>query len=104
VRGTVVTGLTDGDVWRLDQFEGSEYVRKKVVCRVLDAEGRETGEEREAETYVWVAGRAALEEGEWDFDEFVKEKMWRWTDEGGEKEGEYTGEQFFPGCAMRLLT
>src|SRR6186713_2175264 len=36
VRGTLVTGLTDGDIWRLDIFEGSDYKRRKVSVRVLE--------------------------------------------------------------------
>jgi hypothetical protein len=36
VRGTVVSGLTEGDVWRLDVFEGSEYERKEVEVEILD--------------------------------------------------------------------
>ncbi|ORY19238.1 hypothetical protein BCR34DRAFT_621081 [Clohesyomyces aquaticus] len=116
VRGTLVTGLTDGDVWRLDIFEGYEYKRQKVRVRVLElnpnahenkyekgnnAEGglgdlssdhsstTESTEEIEAETYIWVAGKHRLEPEEWDFQEFVREKMARWvgreaaeTDEG----------------------
>jgi hypothetical protein len=47
------------------------------------------GEEVEAETYIWIAGAQRLEPEEWDFAEFVREKMKRWvgreaaeTDEG----------------------
>ncbi|EUC46742.1 hypothetical protein COCMIDRAFT_35609 [Bipolaris oryzae ATCC 44560] len=102
VRGTLVQGLTDGDIWRLDVFEGSEYVRRKVGVRVLlpsrkvegggekeeeggmgDLAQREEdnveGEEVEAETYFWVAGEHRLEGEEWDFTEFVREKMGRWV-------------------------
>ena len=102
VRGTLVTGLTDGDVWRLDLFEGHEYARRKVRVRVLvgkDAgmgvaeKGKEQGmgdltikeednvegEEVEAETYIWVAGAHRLEPDEWDFNEFVRDKMKRWV-------------------------
>ncbi|KAI4141306.1 MAG: hypothetical protein LQ341_003548 [Variospora aurantia] len=84
VRGTYVRGLTDGDIFRLDIFEGPEYERRKVKIRVLDVEGNEDGEgnvegeEVEMETYVWVGGDTALEEGEWDFGEFRREKMHRW--------------------------
>jgi len=31
------------------------------------------------DTYVWKAGRSNLEDEEWDFDEFVREKLWRWA-------------------------
>ncbi|KAL8637879.1 MAG: hypothetical protein Q9228_004903 [Teloschistes exilis] len=87
VRGAYVRGLTDGDIFRLDIFEGVEYERRKVKIRVLEKEGDEVtgegnveGEEVEVETYVWIAGQAALEEGEWDFGEFRREKMGSWVD------------------------
>lgn len=58
--------------------------------RLLDDDhGTVEGEEVEAETYVWIAGEKRLEDQEWDFEVFVKEKMARWTGETGEKEGEY---------------
>jgi hypothetical protein len=103
VRGTLVEGLTDGDIWRLDIFEGSEYERRRVTVRVLEQgkrggsmgdleQGEEenvAGEEVEAETYIWIAGANRLEAEEWDFAEFVRDKMKRWvgreaedTDEG----------------------
>jgi len=97
VRGTVVQGLTSEDIWRLDVFEGDEYERKRVRVQILPAENLDkipdpalrsanniesqhsTNEELEAETYIWIAGEHRLEDQEWDFDEFVKEKMWRWA-------------------------
>ena len=88
-------GLTSGDIWRLDIFEGDEYVRRKVKVRVLETVGDEDGrgnvlgeEEVEAETYVWVAGEGLLEEGEWDFGVFQKEKIGRWVGASGEYDGE----------------
>ncbi|KAF2140200.1 uncharacterized protein K452DRAFT_273808 [Aplosporella prunicola CBS 121167] len=98
VRGTFVTGLTDGDIWRLDLFEGSEYKRERVRVKVLAADGgidaagvahhdtKETGEEVEVETYVWIAGKHKLEDEEWDFDEFVREKIGRWVGRGANEE------------------
>lgn len=53
------------------------------------AEDAEEGEEVEAEVYVWVAGKHRLKAQEWDFGEFVKEKMGRWV--GREAQGEYAG-------------
>ncbi|KAL8697297.1 MAG: hypothetical protein Q9224_002387 [Gallowayella concinna] len=85
VRGTYVKGLTDGDIFRLDIFEGSEYDRRKVKIRELEVEGDEAGqgivegEEVEVETYIWVAGEDKLEDGEWDFEEFKREKMRHWV-------------------------
>lgn len=85
VRGVWVEGLTDGDMWRLDIFEGGEYERRRVVCRILgEGEG-----DVEAETYVWREGEVGLEGGEWDFEEFRREKMGRWV---GGKEEEFEGE------------
>jgi hypothetical protein len=40
------------------------------------------GEEIEAETYIWTAGAHRLEAEEWDFAEFIRDKMKRWV--GGE--------------------
>lgn len=116
VRGTLVEGLTDGDIWRLDVFEGDEYERRKVKARVLrqrnekesgqdeggmgDVEQREEdnveAEEVEAETYIWVAGKQRLEPEQWDFAEFVKDKMRRWVgpEAGGTDEG-FRGMVFF---------
>lgn len=51
------------------------------------AEDAEEGEEVEAEVYVWVTGKHRLEAQEWDFGEFVREKMGRWF--GREAQGEY---------------
>ncbi|KAH0545270.1 hypothetical protein FGG08_000569 [Glutinoglossum americanum] len=85
VRGTFVTGLTEGDIHRLDIFEGSDYTRKKVKVRVLakvgddSGKGSVEGDEVETETYVWTSGEDELEPGEWDFGEFVREKMAWWA-------------------------
>ncbi|KAL8738064.1 MAG: hypothetical protein Q9181_001088 [Wetmoreana brouardii] len=84
VRGTYVHGLTEGDIFRLDIFEGGEYERRKVKIRVLDVEGDEEGkgnvegEQVEVETYVWIAGEEWLESGEWDFGEFRRERLGSW--------------------------
>ena len=75
-------------VRRLDVFEGDQYERVKVKCRLLAEESvEEHGEVVEAETYVWETGMEGLEEGEWDFEEFRREKLRRWV--GGV---EYAGE------------
>ena len=42
----------------------------------------------EAETYVWAEGVKSLEDGEWDFEEFRREKMGRWVGNDEEYEGE----------------
>ncbi|KAL7273726.1 hypothetical protein RUND412_003407 [Rhizina undulata] len=81
VRGTYVEGLTEGDVWRLDQFEGSEYERRKVAVRLLEGEPKKEGEEVETETYVFVAPETHLENKEWDYNFFVEEKLNFWCGE-----------------------
>jgi len=109
VLGTLVSGLTDGDVYRLDLFEGGEYARRNVIVRklhnsdgisggsgvdesqlsdVLDAARADAdeGEEVSAVTYVWISGEDRLEEAEWDFETFKKDKMKWWA---GAKESEW---------------
>ena len=87
VRGTIVTGLTEGDIYRLDIFEGDQYSRDVVKVQVLKdvgldelaEEGKtEVLEEVDAQTYVWQDGEGTLEEKEWDFEEFKREKMRAW--------------------------
>ena len=80
-------GLTRDDQWRLDLFEGSQYERLRLRLKLLDEKGNE-GEEMEAETYVWAENVHDLEDGEWDFDEFRREKMGRWVGNDKEYEGE----------------
>ncbi|PVI00485.1 hypothetical protein DM02DRAFT_592835 [Periconia macrospinosa] len=83
VRGTLISNLTDADMCRLDAFEGDEYERRKVHVRVVQTSPSESDEnhregvekEVEAETYIWIAGLDQLEDGEWDFDQFVNENQ-----------------------------
>ena len=35
VLGSVVTGLSEADIYRLDKFEGSEYEKRKVNVQLL---------------------------------------------------------------------
>lgn len=87
VRGTYVRGLTTHDQRRLDIFEGDQYERMRLRLYLLDDEGNR-GKEMEAETYVWAEDMRGLENGEWDFEEFRKEKMGRWVGSDEEYEGE----------------
>jgi len=84
VRGTYVTGLTDGDIYRLDLFEGDEYERVEVKVELLGGESEKMT--KDAMTYVYTAGERRLEKREWDYEEFRREKMHRWTDESDEYE------------------
>ncbi|KAJ5803898.1 uncharacterized protein N7518_000201 [Penicillium psychrosexuale] len=107
VVGTLVSGLTDGDIHRLDRFEGSEYEKKRVTVRTLaavvggdhgnasegaaenqlremlnattGAEVAAEGEEVSAMTYVYTAGEDMLEDSEWDFESFKRDKMAWWV-------------------------
>jgi hypothetical protein len=114
VIGVVVTGITEGDVFRLDKFEGSEYekraVRVKVIKNISETDPSQEGdgslhhaldqtaraglderayqemEEVEAMTYVWIAPMENLDLAqEWDFEQFKKEKM-KWWVEADESE------------------
>ncbi|KAH0171199.1 hypothetical protein KCU67_g2293, partial [Aureobasidium melanogenum] len=91
VRGTYVTGLTDGDIYRLDMFGGPQYELQTVRVRLLKSEGDEAtgkgnveGEEVETQTYIWTDSVERLEDKEWDYAAFRKEKLALWS--GGEPE------------------
>jgi len=101
VRGTLVTGLTEGDIYRLDIFEGSQYSRETVTVQILGHDlgldesvaDEKTAElvvgEAQAQTYVWAESMHGLEEQEWDFEVFKKEKMRAWM--GMAEDGEDAG-------------
>lgn len=44
------------------------------------------GEIIPAITYIWIASEDRLAQEEWNFDEFVREKLGRWTGESEEFE------------------
>lgn len=73
VRGVYATGLTDANMRKLDDFEGVEYVKEVAKIRLVD-----TGEVREATVYVYQHP-GELEEGEWDFEHFKREKLALWS-------------------------
>ncbi|KEF51504.1 uncharacterized protein A1O9_12421 [Exophiala aquamarina CBS 119918] len=95
VRGTLVTGLTEGDIYRLDIFEGSQYSRQSVTVQILGHDlgldesvtdeqtaGLVAGE-AQADTYIWRGGEDTLEAHEWDFEVFKREKMRAWMGVAG---------------------
>jgi hypothetical protein len=86
VKGTYVTGLRDIEIARLDRFEGGEYWREIVKARLLKDDDTE-GDEVECSVYVYKYETNLVRE-EWDFETFVKEKMYRWV---GESSSEYDG-------------
>ena len=87
MRGTYVRGITSEDQVRLDLFEGVQYDRVRLSLNLIDEKG-DKGEEKEADTYVWADDESELEDGEWDFEEFKREKMRRWVGSDEEYEGE----------------
>jgi hypothetical protein len=104
VLGTLITGLSDADVRRLDFFEGHMYERvvvevEALEAEVFDREGNINEKEMEkvkvskegerkmvkSETYVWCLSEG-LEEEEWSYADFRREKMRDWVG-GPENDG-----------------
>lgn len=102
VLGTLVSGLTDSDIRLLDDYEGNEYLRERILVRTADespssaSSGDKNSEdmsqlhafntakatnEVSAMAYVWAAGRERLEEAEWDFRTFTRDKLSWWVKE-----------------------
>lgn len=102
VRGTVVTGLTDADMHRLNVFEGDMYTRVCATVHVLAPAAAQL----EAQVYVWTCGLHLLEDEEWDFDHFVRDKMVHWI--GPASFQEYIGSgaplSHFPVAMLTPLT
>ncbi|KAH9958308.1 hypothetical protein BC827DRAFT_1261329 [Russula dissimulans] len=117
VRGTLVAGLTLQDIRFLDIFEGVEYDRLLVNVHPLgpftpistDAaatsdvvednlipaelpplpSATELAQRLPAQTYVWRLDDSELEKELWSFEEFVKNNLWKWIDEGAERNEDY---------------
>lgn len=94
VRGTVVSGITKANLDRLDFFEGSQYDRRVVRPQLLVQAGDEAtgdgnveGEQIITESYIFLDTRD-LEDKEWDFAEFKRDKLQKWTRAGYVFEGE----------------
>jgi len=117
VRGTLVAGLTLQDIRFLDIFEGFQYDRLLVNVHPLgpftpistDAtassnvvednlipselppfpSATELAQRLPAQTYVWRLDDSEIEKELWSFDEFVKNNLWKWIDEGAERNEDY---------------
>ncbi|UNI18789.1 hypothetical protein JDV02_005039 [Purpureocillium takamizusanense] len=83
VDGIYATGLTDANLEKLDFFEGSEYDRVTAQVEVQDASsGKETVyTSKPASVYIFLRTEV-VEQREWDFEEFCREKMRLWTRNG----------------------
>lgn len=96
VFGMLVDNLTSANLQKLDWFEGAQYDRRGVRPRALTTVGDEAGkgnvegEEVQAETYVFVDEKE-LQDREWDFAEFKREKLRSWTRGGIGFEGKLDG-------------
>ncbi|KAG8627995.1 hypothetical protein KVT40_003868 [Elsinoe batatas] len=82
--------VNGGDSGRTGKGKGAEGEGAEVA---IDTEEMEEGEEVEAETYIWIAGEHRLEDEEWDFETFKREKMRFWIGRDG-TEGETGREEF----------
>ncbi|KAJ6783104.1 hypothetical protein PWT90_05926 [Aphanocladium album] len=78
VRGIYATGLTTANMKRLDDYEGVEYKLETVRVR-LDGEGEAAV--KETRTYIFLHP-TELENKEWDFEAFKRDKLKMWTRNG----------------------
>ncbi|KAL9054114.1 MAG: hypothetical protein Q9162_004371 [Coniocarpon cinnabarinum] len=67
---------------------GTQSHAGKPVTTAPGEDDFESGEV-ETTTYIWTDPIELLEPAEWDFAEFVREKLWRWAGTHAEAEGEY---------------
>ncbi|CAE6409609.1 unnamed protein product [Rhizoctonia solani] len=102
VRGVIISGLRPEDVACLDIFEGDEYNRVQVDAHpivplapisstltqtLLSASSSLPAElplALKVETYVWAVETSRLEPVIWEYDTFVKEKLWKWAGSGAD--------------------
>ena len=78
----LVKNLSDRDLERLDLFEGDEYLRQSTSVRAIEDDAQYA-----CEVYIYL-NEKNLEDKEWSFAEFEREKLHFWTGEKGEKEYE----------------
>ncbi|CCO29651.1 putative aminotransferase C660.12c [Rhizoctonia solani AG-1 IB] len=97
VRGVIISGLRPEDIACLDVFEGDEYNRVRVDAHpivplapisptltqtLLSASSSlpvELPSALKVETYVWAVETSRLEPVIWEYNTFVKEKLWKWA-------------------------
>ena len=85
VRGRLVKNITPAMMQKLDWFESNVYERVRVKVRVLGngqdgkvEEDHEGDEVADVVTYVF-RDEGSLEEEEWDFEEFKRDKLQNWV-------------------------
>ncbi|CAE7095508.1 unnamed protein product [Rhizoctonia solani] len=100
VRGVIISGLRREDVACLDIFEGDEYNRiqaeahpivplapisSSLTQALLSASSElptELPSTLKVEAYIWAAATSRLEPIIWEYDTFVKDKLWKWAGSG----------------------
>lgn len=80
VLGIYATGLTDANMQKLDEFEGSEYDRlpAQVTLASEDNSTSATAEVRDTSVYIFL-NHKDLEKREWDYQEFREQRLKLWT-------------------------
>lgn len=92
VAGSVVTGLTKGNLRALHQFEGREYDFLPISVNVLmdrtpgppGPDGKPTYEnevwiEMDAMTYIYIGGENRIDDREWVFQTFMDQHISHWS-------------------------
>ncbi|EJD49577.1 PLP-dependent transferase [Auricularia subglabra TFB-10046 SS5] len=94
VQGILVSGITQQDMALLDDFEAEEYARELLPVTPLapetpldglnvvpDMHKLPDGSEPtvHAMVYIWAGDYNQLKAEAWSYEEFVREKMWRWV-------------------------
>ncbi|KAL2021897.1 hypothetical protein VTK56DRAFT_6492 [Thermocarpiscus australiensis] len=81
VDGYLLTPKTTSQRRKLDDFEGETYKITPVTVTILDDDGQPTGDNIEADMYVWDRDSDAVSlEDSWDLDTFVRERLEDWLD------------------------
>ena len=93
VPGTYITGLTKGDMKKLERFEGSQYKLVPITALVLLSRkhcgfgkhgeaiySENVWEEKAAMTYMFVGGDDQLTSERWIFGEFMKSHAADWAE------------------------
>ncbi|KAH9023867.1 hypothetical protein EDB84DRAFT_1507895 [Lactarius hengduanensis] len=110
VRGTLVSGLTEDNIFLLDAFEGEHSVRLQVFVHPLGSfapvpvdtttsgavgdslvladfpplpAASKLAQAVPAQTYVWCLRDSYLDKELWSFDEFVRRNAWKFINHGG---------------------
>ncbi|TFY82834.1 hypothetical protein EWM64_g1177 [Hericium alpestre] len=114
VRGTLIAGLTQYDLYLLDVFEGDEYVRNPVPVHPLGPltplnaattpkvessivptsvpplpPPSELSETVQAQTYIWCKPITQLRKELWSYETFVKENASKWIGAGAADNKDY---------------